>query len=476
MLELGGYYLHVHPDLTVTVATDLPRRLILLGYLFDPVRYQADNQDILDGILANTRDFGALINNLKKFAGRYAVFYYDQDSLIIMQDALALREVYYTTQENLVVCGSQPNLLAHFSQPKIKQSQNPTLADFMQNHLPHVRNGRLWPGDGTPYEEIKHLLPNHCFHIHRLTCFRYWPNEPLRETNIDEAVLKCSSFLQGTLKAAAFRHSLMLAVTAGLDSRCLLAASKDICNSIYFFINKEDRLNDKSADIWVPKQIFKLINLPFHVHEIPKYVPDDFKKLFFKNTLCAKEMLLPVIYNIYYKQHQDKMNILGVGEIGRTKFFDPPKIVSAYYLAYMLKYRKSDYAVRECESWLLKSRKVADHYGLNVMTLFWWEVLIGNWGAVGNSESDIAIEEFDPYASHFLYETFLSIDARYRTFHDNILFDKMIRLMWPELLSVPVNPPDRPWDYLLTVFHKLKIEQFLRLLKFRFHQFLYRAW
>jgi len=186
-------------------------------------------------------------------------------------------------------------------------------------------------------------------------------------------------------------------------------------------------------------------------------------------------MLLPVIYNVYFRQHQDKINILGVGEIGRTKFFDPPRNLSAYYLSYMLKYRKSNYAVNECEAWLANSRPIADQYKLNIMTLFWWEVLIGNWGSVGNSESDIAIEEFDPYASHFLYEMFLSVDAKYRTFHDNILFDRLIRFMWPDLLKVPVNPPDNLKDLLISALDKFGVEHFFRSLKFHVNKFCFHT-
>ena len=477
IMEIGHYYLHVHPDLGTTMVNDNTRKLILLGYLFDPDHYQANNQDILEEILFNTKDFGTMVIELKKYVGRYALIYYDGECINIVQDALALREVYYSQKENLVVCGSQPNLLVRFSQPKIRESTDPILLDFRQNHLPHVRNGRLWPGDGTPYEEIKHLLPNHCLDINRLTCFRYWPNRPVQKMDIDEAVSKCASFLQGALRAVAYRHPVMLAVTAGLDSRTLLAASKDIANSIYFFINKEEyRLSDKSADIWVPKEIFKRIGLPFNIHQISTdEVPSDFKNIFLENTLSAKVMLLPVIYNIYFKQHQDKVNILGVGEIGRTKFFDPPKHLSAYYLSYMLKYRKSNYAVRECERWLANSKHIAEQYGLNIMTLFWWEILIGNWGSVGNSESDIAIEEFDPYASHFLYETFLSVDAKYRTFRDNILFEKLVGFMWPELLEVPVNPPDHFRDYLITALHKIGVERYFRSLKYSFYKLLYHS-
>ncbi|MFX0198501.1 MAG: hypothetical protein ACFFCW_20470 [Candidatus Hodarchaeota archaeon] len=475
-LQVGQYYLHVHPDLMISVAHDSNKTLTLLGYLFDPESYQSSNQEILQRVLAATKDFSSLILALKPYPGRYVVFYQDHGSLYLVHDALALREVYYCQRENLVLCGSQPNLLVRFSQPKIQESSDPELLDFVRNHLPQIRNGRLWVGDGTPYEAVKHLLPNHYLDLTRMESHRYWPNTQLSRIELDEAVYKCAAFLQGAMKAAAHRHPLMMAVTAGEDSRALLAASKEISSSVYFFINKHDKLNDRSSDIRIPKEIFRRIGIPFNVHQYPKDIPEGFKRIFLENTFYAKDMLLPEIYHVYYNQHSNKLNILGVGEVGRTKFFDEPKKLNPYYLAYMLRHRRSPYAVRECESWLESAKSVACRYKLNIMTLFWWEALIGNWGSVGNSESDIAIEEFDPYASHFLYEMFLSVDPKYRTFRDNILFEELIRFMWPQLLDVPVNPPDSIRGWLTLAIHKLGIENLLRKLKYNLYHFFYNVW
>jgi hypothetical protein len=472
--QVGEYFLHVHPDLEVTVACDSHKSITLVGYLFDPDQYRQTNQDILLRMLAESIDLESLILALKRLTGRYAIFFQDHKNLVLLHDALALREVYYCESPNNVICGSQPNLLERFSVPKIHKSFGPEIQDFVINHLPRVRDGRLWPGDGSPFEAVKHLLPNHFLDIHQLKTVRYWPNSRIPEHSLNDAIKLAATFLQGAMKAALNRYPLMMAVTAGEDSRTLLAASKDICDSIYFFINKHDRLKEKNADIRIPTELFRRIGIPFHVHTYSKDVPPDFKEVFKQNTFYAKEGLLAAIYNVYYKQHQEKVNILGVGEVGRTKFFEEPQKVTPYYLAYMLRYRSSRYAVKECQRWLEATQQVAHSYKLNIMTLFWWEVLIGNWGAVGNSESDVAIEEFDPYNSHFLYETFLSVDAKFRTFRENILFRELIRSMWPQLLDVAFNPPDSAKDKLNSVLHKIGFEYVLRRTKAMIAEFYFR--
>lgn len=473
--QIDKNYLHVHPDLQTTIGHGSTITLTLLGYIFDPKVHQLSNQDILNRILAAAKDFNSFIQALKPYTGRYIVFYRDQDSVHLVSDALALREVYYCQKKNQVICASQPNLLVRFSSPKIQNSTDAELLDFVNNHMPRVRNGRLWVGDGTPFEAVKHLLPNHYLDLARMTSHRFWPNKQLNRLELDDVVSIGASFLKGALKAAAYRYPLMLAVTAGEDSRTLLAASKDISSSIYFFINKHDGLRDHSSDIRIPKDMFRRIGIPFHIHHILKDVPDEYKRIFLQNTFFSREQMLPMIYNVYQEHHSEKVNILGVGEVGRTKFFNEPKNLTPYYLSYMLRYRRSSFAVRECESWLAEARYVARRFGLNLMTLFWWEVLIGNWGAVGNSESDIAIEEFDPYNSHLLYEMFLSVDAKYRTFKNNILFKELIKFMWPELLELPFNPPDSRRDRMIMVLHKLGIESTLRTLKARLYGYCYHS-
>ena len=65
--------------------------------------------------------------------------------------------------------------------------------------------------------------------------------------------------------------------------------------------------------------------------------------------------------------------------------------LSGYYLARNLKYKHSRYATEQCEKWLRETKGVAEKV-LDIMKLFLWELLLANWGVVGNSESDIAIK------------------------------------------------------------------------------------
>lgn len=466
--KVGDVHLFVHPDLQVTVKEWPSASIILLGYIFDPTQPTKTNEEIVSGIISRVGTFADLIDVLKPYAGRYAMIYKDRTNFTILHDPLGVREIYYCTEPNRVICGSQPNLIATFSEPKLGVTQIKGILDFYEHDMKLVRNGRLWVGDETYYQGVKHLMPNHYLDIQTLTAKRFWPNRRLERIDLGEAVKLSCDYLRGVMKAVTSRFDVMMAVTSGIDSRSLLAASREVKDKIYYFINKKPPLNGNSPDIRIPSSMFKKINVPFHVHEVENSVNEEFKKVFLNNTFLSKDLILPAIYNVYFKNHQNKVNLLGVGEIGRDYYGEAPNDLSGYYLAYCLKYKRSRYATAQCEKWLREVREVAEECNVDIMRLLLWEMLLGNWGAVGNSESDIAIEEFDPYDSHYIYEVMLSVDPKHTKGPIPDLFKAMYREMWPELLEFPFNPPDTLRDQIVHWLQKMGIYKQLKKGKYRY--------
>ena len=467
--QIGDLHLLAHPDLGITDKKDASTSIILLGDIFDPQRPERTNDDIISDAIPVARSFDQLLAVIKPYVGRYALVYRDETNFFVLHDPLGLREVYYCTTPNKVICGSQPNLLDAFSEPALGVTQDASIRQFYDQDMKAVRSGRLWVGDETFYRDVKHLTPNHYLDLRTLTAKRYWPNRKLEPLQLETAVRLACSFLRGTLRAIGARYSVMMAVTSGLDSRSLLAASRDLQDTIYYFVNKEPPLSDRSADIQVPRELFKRLNIPFHIHDVDGPVDDEFKDIFLANVFMATERILPTIYNVYFKHHQNKVNLLGVGEIGREYYGKAPRNLTGYYLARCLKYKRSRYATIQCEKWLLETQPFTQAYNVDIMRLLLWECLLGTWGVVGNSESDIAIEEFDPYDSHYLYEILLSVD---RTKGD--FFEALFREMWPELLEFPFNPPQTAAALLRNWLIRLRVFQFLKVVGYKFDHWRYR--
>lgn len=454
--------LYSHPDLEMISLKDSIKQIVLLGQVFDYTDHTKTNKDILADIINSAETFEDFIIYIKKYSGRFVFIYMDNNGTNILSDAVGLREIYYCTTPNKIICGSQPNLINNFADPALGISPDPEIQEFYKKEVEIQRNGNApsWVGDGTYFNNIKHLLPNYYLNVESLKSSRYWPNSLLKTRTLDEAVNISCAYLKGIMKSIIHRYPTMMAITAGIDSRTVLAASKDIINKIYFFINKEKHLNDKSPDITVPYNISKKLNFDFHIHEIETEVDENFKKIFLNNTFLSSERIITTIYNIYYKKFSDRININSAGEIGRSPYGNEPKKFDGHYLAYLQHLQNSEYAVKQCNKWLEENRTTFNKYNLNITTMLFWEQRHGNWGAVGNAESDIAIEEFNPYNSHLLFETFLSVDKKYTRFGNYILFREMIKKMWPELLDFPFNPPTSFKDRVKYFLSKIGIHIF----------------
>jgi len=141
--------------------------------------------------------------------------------------------------------------------------------------------------------------------------------------------------------------------------------------------------------------------------------------------------------------------------------------LNGFRIAYKLGYRGGRYVMKQAERILAEMLPVYRKFGINLLTGFYWEQMIGNWGATGNSESDIAIEEVNPMNSHELYEVFLGVDDKYTKYANNTLFKEMIQKMWPELLEFPINPPYTPRSKLVNLLNQIGLFGLFKELKYQ---------
>ena len=462
--RVGRFWLYSHPDLHVGHVEERGRAIALIGDVYDAAEPDKGNLDILADALARSGDDRTFLAWTKRYTGTWAFLLVSERGSLLVHDARALREVYYTQTENRIVCGSQPHLVAQYASPPIERSVDPEVVEYFSRELWDSR----WVGDGTVFEGVRHLLPNHYLDVENRRPYRHWPDRRVERLRLEDAVPQLCAHLQGVMKATVRRQPCMMAITAGTDSRTLLAASKGLTDQIYCFVN-DNGLGSDNPDIAIPRQMCERFGVPFHVHDVPADVDPDFRMQYLANTLLASDRLLPSIYNVFYRQHQDRLLILGVGEIGRTFYGWEPRDADSYRFSYKLGYPNSRYALQQCKQVRGELQETARRYGVGVLALLYWEQRLGNWGGTRNSESALAIDKVDPYNSHFVYELFQSVDAKYRSYRHNpcVLFREMIRTMWPELLDWPVNPAASPRDRLMGALERMWLFELGKELKYQ---------
>ncbi|MCD4683499.1 MAG: hypothetical protein K8R86_09480, partial [Bacteroidales bacterium] len=310
------YILYAHPDLVQLEYTEKNKSIVLLGDLYDPVNPDFNNQDIFERLIKYD-DLNELIEASGQYAGRFIIFFVQDSSINLFHDASAAKKIYYTTDTASMWCASQPHVLAKYC--NIKETDNKLYHDFIKSDK-FKSHDQVFIMDNTPFDSVKQLLPNHYIDIQNKKSVRFWPTKANKPISLNEGIEEGSKMLSGIYKSANNRYELMMAVTAGNDTRLLLAASRSVSENIFYYTNYHPRLTDDHQDIVVPSRLLKKVGLEFHVQKYSLEVDEDFKQIYYQNTLNPSEVHLPIIYN-YHKNFPDKINLPGTfSDIARSFF------------------------------------------------------------------------------------------------------------------------------------------------------------
>jgi hypothetical protein len=437
----GSWHLTVHPDLNVCCVQHNAKTLLLLGFILDPEHPQASDREILTALMPNFVRSPELFMQTARFGGRWILIVDDGSTVVLFHDAAGLRQVFYTdvgsTQQ--LWCASQPTTLAEILGLQVDGDAQ----DFISS--PDIRRNPeyWWPGDSSLYKEVKHLLPNHCLNLESGRCDRYWPSRKLPHLSLDRVVEDCSSILRGLLASAVNRFDLVVALTAGLDSRLVLAACHGIQDQVsYMTVKQLNNSLNNDTDIMIASSLLRRLRLQ-HDLVLPAPKGDElFLRIFDHNVMPAHEIWSHDALALFDFYQLSKVTVTGgVSEVARFYYRLPPHIkqgLSGERLAVLAGMGNHPFAVDHFNKWL---NGIGEPYNVDVLDLFYWEQRAGNWLAMCQLEYDIARKDtFTPYNCRQLLMNMLSADDIYRRPPQYALYKKMIQTLWPEVLAEPINP------------------------------------
>lgn len=431
-------FLTAHPALEVLQVASDNVRLTLIGFVIDPYHPEFSNEDILSRISEKAVTFEDVVEETFSLSGRWAIVCDDGSAARIFTDAAGMRQVFYLEVDGRTWCASQPALASELFDLSLDSS----VINFIGSSL-FERNEGFWPGDGTPFKEIKHLPPNHYFNFKTGKRRRFWPVERIADgISLDEAVKTSAEILSGSFKGAAHRYSPMLAVTAGWDSRVLLAASRGVKDDILYYVMKDGSGDREHMDVAVPSALLPKLGLELNILDISGEVTQEFDRAFHRNTTGARGKIERGIY-AYYAQYENRLRVSGmVGEVGRDfykSWFNAWRL-DGELLTELAGYAGSRSAKLNFTRWLVETGDLKDRFGVNLLDLFYWEQRMGNWAALGTAEADIASDEFTPFNNRRLLATFLSVPLKYKMMPKYALYRAIIEHLWPKALVEPINP------------------------------------
>jgi hypothetical protein len=438
----GQFVARVHPDLGAIQRSRDGLELTLLGYLTAPDTPAATNEQIVDQLLSQASGVMDIFPLVETLGGRWVLIVADGKTVWLLHDAAGLRQVHYTDSTlPTPICASQPGLIAReLGLPPDREAVESILTPEAV-----AESEYWWPGDSSPYAGVRRLLPNHCLDLTARRVFRYWPSRPRTCTPLNDAVAQTCESLRRMIVAGAARFDLALGLSAGLDSRIILAASREIRHRLQYYSIRFPSNSGNHPDLTVPARLVESLGLTNH-HWLPcsDQVRTEYRDLHFESVAFARPQHGST--GQAFEDHFPRQCVAMLGhcsEVGRSFYRRRGTVrepLDGSVLARLTFMGVNAFAARHFGAWLEEAEPVAKACGYDVLDLFYWEQRCGSWLAMGYQELDLAREVFVPFNCRDLLAKLLAVDARYRG-GDDLMHREMIRHAWPELLTVPINPP-----------------------------------
>lgn len=448
----NDFVLQVHPDLKCHQKSRSGKTLTLLGLVVDSDRPECGPEAIVDSLFDGCETLDELFAASEALAGRWVMIFEHNDERAMLQDACGMRTVVYTRPAGAETwCASQTSLLAD----ELGLTPDAEAVDFWHQSGKRIpKHIRAWPGAGTAYTDIAALLPNHYLDLRTWSTVRFFPRQPLQPLSLDDGVTRISRRLSRLLAGAHGSGPVVQEITAGLDSRCLLAASRGVSADTTYMTGQwtdiDPALSDTHRDITVPGNLLASLKLTHEVircseGRVDQTIVDAFKTI---DTLPAKQIaqrdqgIARALPNIHLL-----INGNG-GEIGRCRLHPKqhPRSVDMTHACnlHWPGMSKNPFLKRQLEPWLKDATEAAEASGYRLLDLFYWEQKMARRVGRLFLHCDVVHETYSPYNTRSLLCDFLSVPEEYRRpGNGHMLQHGIINRLWPEALGEPVNPLTR---------------------------------
>jgi hypothetical protein len=441
----GGTYLSTHPSVNVETKIIGKMHATLIGFIIDPNYTDASNEEIITKLLTELNHEQPLFPLTYNFCGRYILIIGGDGDTIIFTDATGNRQIFYTDIKATkhLWCASEPGILSEIC----NLNPDPVAQSFMDSPEFKDNDEFWWPGDTSVYCEVRRLLPNHYLNLNNGKCIRYWPDKHLISKSSKHVAKSVASTMKSLLKGANNRAYLSVSITSGLDSRIVLAASKQVASNMSFMTVQQKNMSIDHADVTLPKRILSDLALPYSIIKSDKPVRENFKYFYYKSILHVHEKWLGDAQCIFDYNNAEKIAVTGsVAEVARL-FYNNKSLknleeITPDYLSSITKMGNHPFVIAAFERWLDGLDKT---YNYEIADLLYWEQRAGSWLAASQSEFSLVWGDiFTPFNCRAMLIEMLSVDRRLRKPPDSIFFKDVIRILWPKLLKYPINPHQTP--------------------------------
>ncbi len=296
-----------------------------------------------------------------------------------------------------------------------------------------------YPAGLTPRHGIDRLLPNHYLDLGKWQPVRHWPKDPLAAScSTEDAIAEISMIVKRQIRAVVTTTPTYLMLTAGKDSRMLLACARDLADRLEMVTaNHDDEIAE--IDCHSARQIASRFGFKHRVLSMVAATQDDLEEWTYRTGCCVGEVRGWQGARMYKGLRNGHATLLGtVGELARGYWWgaddNETTVIAPERLVALCKCPPHAELIARARAWL---DGVPTTNALDTLALFLLEQDCGCWAAAwAYADCDYGYDLF-PLSHRRIIECMLALPVSYRR-SGNLQRDIIAR-EWPELLAWPFN-------------------------------------
>lgn len=436
-------HLYLHPWTSAEAADDGDLFVVVIGTAVSmtPGFPAHTARELLTALQSGEHEFFEVLAWL---SGRHAVIFGDSRETKIVSDATTMRSLYYAKDDAVV--SSHASLVEKALGNTPKRERFPFQFGF--------------PGNRTPYPNVKLLTPNTYLNVTRGTVHRFWPTAQPRPRNVDDVAQAALRAGTEAMRNISRGRVVNVALTAGLDSRVMLAISLNSGVEFQTYTYGHDWKTAIDRDI--AQKLAKAHGVRHSLVPRPPLSGGLKARLAEAHFTSHHASAVPGLVDWFNNPRSVSMtgNLL---EIGRS-FFTPnreagvrppttPETMMALHRERMHSRTQERIGAYGEHAWEKRALEAFEGFFddsdfaktvdlIDPFDLFYWEHRMSAWHGASMVERDFYAEPFIPLNARGLFEMMLGIAEPKRI--EGAVFYRMIEMVEPELLRLPVNPKRWP--------------------------------
>lgn len=410
-----SFYMYTHEETYSYIYEKNGVVHFLIGHAYDPFNMCVVEDKILENLAtAKETSDEKYWEEESKLTGVFCVGYIVDGKIIYTTDCAGMQLVYHGTINGNLFITSHGKLVAD-----LKGLKQPEYIKRLTTNKYWHYWGTWLPGDLSPFEELKRMVPNHAGkylnETGEIEIFRFYPTQKIVETSTEkeytDTIHELGRIMSNTMKCISMKWSekkVSISVTGGRDSMTALACANKVYDKFKYFSYISNV--DESVDAYAAKEILEHLGLNHELYEIPEEW-DGYKDLpIFKKVMeCNNGCIGANNFNdlkkrLYFTENppcdmeiKSWVNEMGRGwsynKYNKKKFPDYP--YASYWRA-MHKVYLEKYLIKETDD--VFSEYLSQYYSKEVFDrISWLELYSWEFGWSGGEGVYLTSEHRVPY-------------------------------------------------------------------------------